>query len=81
MNEEIKTEKPEAQSGWQPMESAPKDGTQVIVWDGGQVVAAHFDSSMWGNGWVEWCYRSDADPVTPKLWMPLPCPPNANTDV
>jgi hypothetical protein len=61
--------------GWQPIETAPKDGTDVLVWaDGGQYVAA-------------WCQyftafkiaptaEYDNDPyVSATHWRPLPPSP------
>jgi hypothetical protein len=65
-------------AGWQPMESAPKDGTTRVILVNrryGEIVAAHWDvfdnfwnvtgTSRWvGEGW-------------PDLWMPLPAPPVA----
>lgn len=58
-----------AESGWRTMDSAPKDGTRVIVSDGGYV----------GQGWfhpVEEAWL-DCDGIVPTLWQPLPAPPGA----
>ena len=69
-----------AASPWQPIESAPKDGTRVWLWNGFRRSIgwhAHYeDRSM---GWHrqsligEPLGRRDIDPET--HWMPLPVPP------
>lgn len=52
---------------WEPIETAPKDGRDILVWDGDSVSLA-----AWDNGWwvlVEYTLSG----VT--HWMPLPSPP------
>lgn len=63
------------ESGWQPIETAPKDGTRIWCWNGvGQTDAA------WINPYKDklylWCdnYRRYISPL-PTHWMPLPQPP------
>lgn len=56
---------------WQPIETAPKDGTVFLacwVTDGGP----YFGAVQWQyDGWVE-----NSEPVgLPTHWMPLPAPP------
>lgn len=61
----------EAVPKWQPIESAPKNGTEVLLWHGRTAVGSYVvDSIMpeWRNRWV--ClggYIAD-----PTHWMPLP---------
>jgi len=69
-------------SEWQPIETAPKDGTQVDLWCcsgsdlryGERYVDAEFLGGKWKyysdcyEGWVTISY-------TPTHWMPLPSPP------
>lgn len=60
------TDKP----GWQPIETAPKDGTHIIAWqatDGMRV--SWFEGGMWQN--FPWRSRR----INPTHWMPLPEPP------
>ena len=65
---------------WQPIETAPKDRTTVLVYepshpssliDDGFVDAAYFNGAVWqsGFGYPE-----------PTHWMPLPEPPKENDD-
>lgn len=63
---------------WQPIETAPKDGTQILgytVWPALTAVRWAQESFYYGRpGWedefsnVEW---------QPTHWMPLPPPPEA----
>lgn len=69
---------------WNPIETAPKDGTRILAVEDGNVLAV-----IWGNrrvdyndifcslpdGWVIW--NGDIGPVAinPTHWMPLPEPP------
>jgi hypothetical protein len=67
---------------WQPIETAPKDGTVIIIYDTEWgVYAAEWSPSWYGDttnqGWIEARfdeeYGSYAKNAT--LWMPLPEPP------
>lgn len=74
-------------SDWQPMATAPKDGTRILVWDGHyrMEVADWGERSVWsdrqiGKG-MQWCvgecdgeYNSRNE-IEPTHWMPLPEPP------
>lgn len=70
---------------WMPIETAPKDGTEILAWDGMERVIAH-----WGYG-AEWDYEADDMGATygrwednwdgrmepqPTHWMPLPAAPS-----
>lgn len=66
---------------WEPIETAPKDGTEIVALSAAQV-GHHLGSYANGpapivlrwfkyNGleaWRDW----DADPHWPKWWLPLP---------
>jgi hypothetical protein len=54
---------------WQPIESAPKDGTEVLVHDEGAVVIA-----WWSEEHAAWMEHGPMKPP-PQHWMPLPTPP------
>lgn len=64
---------------WQPIETAPKDGTDILL------AAWEDDGSYWnatGSWWIDrffFFYGSGNDPImldfAPTHWMPLPpCP-------
>jgi len=70
---------------WQPIETAPKDGTCVLLFDGATVTAGIYDAngekypwfvlderdSEFTNGW------QDTERYGPEFWMPLPAAPEA----
>ena len=64
-----------SQDNWQPIETAPKDGTDVILWDPaldvGVTIGSWSDYKKSGDWWME------GEQVTgfPSHWMPLPEPP------
>lgn len=61
--------------GWQPIETAPKDGTTVLTWtkglteDEGAIMPMRWSST---RGWCEYWGNHD---LFPTHWMPLPEPP------
>lgn len=60
---------------WQPIETAPKDGSEIIL---GIAGASSIDFFRWNTDCNEWLDRT-ADPPhgPPTHWMPKPEPPNA----
>jgi hypothetical protein len=57
---------------WQPIETAPNDGTSVLLflpdrW-GGVVTIADYDLDDWSD-------RGGSELITATHWMPLPAPP------
>jgi hypothetical protein len=65
-----------ARSEWRPIETAPKDGTDVLVYCGPD------DDPMWGiaswdedAGWVMWWDTGMKGHTWPSYWIPLPASP------
>lgn len=59
---------------WQPIEAAPKDGTEVLTWtpglqDGGARMVMRYDHN---NGWHDFWGNCD---LQPSDWIPLREPP------
>jgi len=60
---------------WQPIETAPKDGTDVLVCaDTGWMFVAYWDKKQWTSNACcdNWTALDDDEIVG---WMPLPKPP------
>lgn len=66
-------------SGLRPIETAPKDGTSVVLWDERQHVAfiGRF-SRVVGSTLGRW--QSSGHTVHPTHWMPLPASPSTSTE-
>jgi hypothetical protein len=62
-------------SEWLPIETAPKDGTCVLVVSCGRVVTASF--SKYSEKWFDGCLNDLDGTEQPTHWMPLPAPPEA----
>jgi hypothetical protein len=52
---------------WRPMETAPKDGTEILVSDNDLISTA-----FWGGGAWQWSWDRELDYLVPLYWMPLP---------
>lgn len=63
---------------WQPISTAPRDGTPVLVYApyGGGFITQSYWKAMPNNGhmWVV-----DCGEICPTHWMPLPSPPKGKT--
>lgn len=76
---------PKAEPGWQPIETAPKDGTNILLFnDKGNMATA-----LWqGTGPMEgWWLRGGNKPDyffnghrSPTHWMPLPAAPQGDNN-
>lgn len=62
--------------GWQPIESAPKDGTEILLYCPTSEVFVGIYCAGWGRGWAPRFYDDTPDFI-PTHWMPLPDPPSA----
>lgn len=76
-----------AQDGWQPIETAPKDGTPVLLWieffcaSGGPMEGVRpMMATCWnhGDGWYGG--PSQVPGFSPTHWRPLPAPPQQSED-
>jgi len=62
-------------SEWQPIETAPKDGSRILTWQPDAaslrppMMIHHWDGSKWVEDDGRWFVFS------PAQWMPLPEPP------
>lgn len=54
---------------WQPIETAPVDGTEILVAEDRYVTVARWCGFYWGDG------LSLMGSIGPTHWMPLPEPP------
>lgn len=61
---------------WQPIETAPKNGTEVLVYDDGAIMVSSWLDDGQRAGWWD---NGLMDPP-PTHWMPLPPPPDATTE-
>lgn len=64
---------------WQPIDSAPKDGTKILVCHedkhgNKEVLAAHWGSGCWQTGFAFEGIRYTTH------WMPLPSPPKEQSE-
>lgn len=63
-------------SEWQPIETAPKDGTHVLMYRRQDISEAWWQKKFIGEGYewggTGWAYPDFAPPTH---WMPLPEPP------
>jgi len=68
-----------AGEGWQPIETAPKDGSTIILRAGDVVDTGHWtDNSMTAYPWQGWTWHTLVTKATtskPTHWMPLPSVP------
>jgi hypothetical protein len=55
---------------WRPIETAPKDGIDILVSDGERISVAYYDRYWWITSWTVEILTFD-----PTHWMPLPPPP------
>jgi hypothetical protein len=74
---------PDRMVDWQPIETAPKDGTRILLWDTDEAVVAKWDDISMGGakGWQIAVVKLIGDvnyyeaTFNPTHWMPLPEPP------
>ena len=73
---------PPVDDGWRPIETAPKDGTDVLLWDGEEIFVGYWSDSIWVSpgAWVKEEHRSDTVTYIPTHWQPLPAAPTEASD-
>lgn len=57
---------------WQPIETAPKDGSRVLLWS--KHWSASHTGQFYGNWWSSF-YEIGPFHSPPTHWQPLPTPP------
>lgn len=75
---------PAATKGWQPIETAPKDGVRIILFWSGEVVSGFYlDNSKSLAPWVGFRTMSGekTPPGKPSLWQPFPPAPSPDAPV
>jgi hypothetical protein len=69
---------------WQPIETAPKDGTRILLFIEDQVIEGHWDDSwpMWCTAYLSshGCGCCSSSNEEPTHWMPLPAKPEKETE-
>ena len=63
-------------SGWQPIDTAPQDGTEILASDYDQVEIVSWDCESKEPAWLD----RDGLPVFPASWQPLPEHPPTPTE-
>ena len=65
---------------WQPIETAPRDGTDIFIWSHiiNKPISVHWRSDDGGDWFISDCLPYCIDPY-PTHWMPLPPPPQTDT--
>ena len=75
---------------WQPIKTAPKDGTTVLTYQGAYkegdlTLTAHYDSSPYSTTEGKWLVTDGVEDdymlPGPTHWMPLPGPPEETDDL
>jgi len=71
-------------NAWQPIETAPKDGTRILVYNGkgggyctydGDIGVAAWEITMGKKQWGSQACCDGVSYFTPTHWMPQPKPP------
>ena len=61
-------------SAWQSIETAPRDGTKFLAWDGDELLIAWWcDGGRWISDNLQQYHPGEQE--DPTHWQPLPSPP------
>jgi hypothetical protein len=66
---------PERSEGWQPIDSAPKDGRFVLLFSACRAPRFAQNVGKWRDTHGEWYSLDMHVVIDPTHWMPLPAPP------
>jgi len=76
-------------SEWQPIETAPKDGTRILAFfpqqiDCYTILTVNFTRDQWAlcpYGGYDFCSIEFGETEDPTHWMPLPNPPKQEKEI
>lgn len=68
----VRADRVSSQPEWQPIETAPKDGTRILGWRRGQI----YPLIVWWDTAAQWWGLH----MPPTRWQPLPAPPNSKME-
>ena len=57
-------------NGWKPIETAPKDGTRIWIWNDGGVDIYWYNESNYQEI-PNWINKNGWRPIKPTYWQPL----------
>ena len=71
-------------NAWQPIKTAPKDGSWVWLSDGSKAEPAFWGPTYFGCDpeWIQYAHRSEAETITfiPIMWHPAPVLPQGDKE-
>ena len=65
-------------TGWQPIETAPRDGRRLLLWDARRDMAIFGVWSVEWDGWKQWLFPLEI--TEPSHWMLIEPPPAGGRD-
>ena len=67
--------------GWLPIDSAPKDGSEILLLSKPSVdLPADYAVAYWCNEDGEWYWNKPKRFILPTHWQPLPTPPTTSEE-
>jgi len=60
---------------WQIIDTAPRDGTAILLWFNDGIVVAHWHAATDGHAGAWWDRNDEWTFEHPSHWQPLPDPP------
>lgn len=68
----------ETMTSWQPIETAPRDGRRLLLWDPSRDMPIFGCWAVEWDGWKEWAF--DWKLPQPTHWIPVPPAPKEGDD-